>query len=303
MANGSEYCTDQSVSHHRGALLAIHFATVLLGFAGLFGKFIDATPVVIVAGRTLFAALAMLLAGSFFGLRLRLNSWRDLLILVASGALLTLHWFAFFHSIQISTVAIGLFGFASFPLFVTLLEPMWFDERLGWIDLVAVLIVTVGLALLAPAFDLQNQTTRGLIWAILSGFLYALFALLSRSGVRRYSQATVCFYQQLVCFSIALPLAIGQIQSLTSKNIALLAALGIVCTALAQILLLSSLKSLRAQTVSIIICLEPVYGIVFAYFMLQEIPTWRTLVGGGLILVAAVISTFHSGRRSPSVQV
>jgi drug/metabolite transporter (DMT)-like permease len=297
MATAQEHDADRTASRHRWALFEIHFATVLFGFSGLFGKWIDAGPVMIVAGRTLFAALTMLLVGSFFGMNLRLNSRRDLLHLAASGVLLALHWFAFFHAIQISTVAIGLLGFASFPLFVTLLEPIWFEERLGWIDLAAVILVTVGLSLLAPTFDLQNETTRGLAWAVLSGFLYALFALLSRSGVSRYSQATVCFYQQAICFFVALPLAVGQTQSLSPRNIALLAALGIVCTALAQMLLLGSLKSLRAQTASIIICLEPVYGIAFAYPLLDEVPTWRTLVGGSLILAAAVGSTIHSARR------
>jgi drug/metabolite transporter (DMT)-like permease len=113
----------------------------------------------------------------------------------------------------------------------------------------------------------------------------------------------VCFYQQLFCFLIALPFAARQVDSLTTKNIALLAILGVVCTAGAQMLLLGSLKSLRAQTASIVICLEPVYGVTFAWPLLGETPGWRTLLGGGLILAAAVGSTLHSARRARMISI
>jgi drug/metabolite transporter (DMT)-like permease len=292
-----------AASHHRRALLHIHFATVLFGLTGLFPKLIDASPALITAGRTLFAASAILFACSYFHVNLRLRSWRDFWHLALSALLLLLHWLAFFYSVQISTVAISLLGFASFPLFVTLLEPIWFKERLGWVDLAAAALVAVGLALIPPELDLGNETAQGLAWAVLSGFLYALFALLTRAGVGRYSQGTVSFYQQAICFVLAAPLAVGDLQRLTLKNIALLAVLGIVCTALAQVLFLGSLKSLRAQTASIIICLEPVYGIAFAWPLLGEVPEARTLLGGSLILAAAVGLTLHSARRARTVAV
>lgn len=295
--------TDAAAHHGRRsrALVEVHIATLLLGFAGLFGKFVDAGPAMIVAGRTLFAAGTIFAVAMIWRLDLRLSGRRGWAQIVASGVLLALHWLAFFHAIQISNVAIGLLGFASFPLFVTLLEPIWFDERPGWVDWVAVAVVTLGLTLLAPSFDLSDDITRGLLWAVLSGFVYALFALLTRSLVRRNSRVSVTIYQQLVCFLVSLPLAVPDWQSLTPKNFALLAALGIICTALAQVLFLGSLKWLRAQTASVIICLEPVYGIALAWPLLGEIPTQRVLLGGALILIAVVGATLHSARRAAVV--
>lgn len=292
-----------SASRHGRALAQIHFATVLFGMTGLFPKLIDAGPALITAGRTLFAAVAIVVVGLAFGVNLRLRSQRDFWHLGLSAALLAAHWLAFFYSVQISTVAVGLLGFASFPLFVTLLEPIWFSERLSWVDFAAVALVAAGLAMIPPEFNLHNETAQGLAWAVLSGFLYALFALLTRAGVGRYSQATVSFYQQAICFGLAMPLAIGELDALTPKNVALLAVLGVVCTALAQVLFLGSLKSLRAQTASIIICLEPVYGIAFAWPLLNEVPSLRTLLGGALILAAAVGLTIHSARRARTVAV
>jgi drug/metabolite transporter (DMT)-like permease len=111
---------------------------------------------------------------------LRLHGWKDLLVLAISGAILAVHWFTFFLSIQVSTVAIGLLAFSTFPLFATFLEPIIFSERLHRRDVITALFVTIGLVLVTPSFDFGNHLTQGLLWGILSAFLYAVLSLLSR---------------------------------------------------------------------------------------------------------------------------
>src|SRR6266478_2704952 len=99
-----------------GAFASLHFAVLLFGFAGLFGKWLALPPATIVLGRTVFASVTLWAALRLsHELRGRLE-WR----LAAGGALLALHWIAFFQAIQIASVAIGLLGFATFPLFVLL---------------------------------------------------------------------------------------------------------------------------------------------------------------------------------------
>jgi drug/metabolite transporter (DMT)-like permease len=76
----------------------------------------------------------------------------------------------------------------------------------------------------------------------------------------------------------------------------LLAFLGVVCTALSHALFIRGLNiSVRAQLASVIACLEPVYGIVFAYFLLHEIPSIHTLAGGAVILMSTLVAM---GRRA-----
>ena len=50
---------------------------------------------------------------------------------LGAGFWLLILWIAFFKSIQVSTVAIGLLTFASYPLFTTFLEPVFFKEKLS----------------------------------------------------------------------------------------------------------------------------------------------------------------------------
>jgi len=69
--------------------------------------------------------------------------------------------------------------------------------------------------------------------------------------------------------------------------------LGIVFTAVAHTLFIKELSSVKAQTTSIIASLEPVYGIIFAIFFVNEIPTLRVL-GGDIIILGA---TFYATIR------
>src|SRR5512134_2657752 len=102
---------------HAAALIALHVAVALFAFAGLFGKWLSLSPVAIVLGRTAIAAAALGI------LRLRSGERAPFDVrLVANGVLLALHWLSFFAAIQVSTVAVGLLGYASFPLFTLLAE-------------------------------------------------------------------------------------------------------------------------------------------------------------------------------------
>jgi len=46
---------------------------------------------------------------------------------------------------------------------------------------------------------------------------------------------------------------------------------------------------MTAQLASLLACLEPVWGILFALVLLGETPTARTLLGGAIILAATLI--------------
>jgi drug/metabolite transporter (DMT)-like permease len=257
----------------RQGLIQIHLAVFLFGFAGLFGKFIHIHPAAITFGRTFFAGITLLIALALTRTTLSIQSRRDFLTLLLSGAVLVVHWFTFFQSIQVSSVAIGLLSFSTFPLFVTFMEPYFFSEILKGFDVVIAVIVVIGLALVIPAFDFSNHVTQGVFWGILSGLTFAVLSLLNRVLVSRHQPLTVAFYQHAGVFP-------------SGQDILLLLVLGVICTALAQLLFIGSLRHIKAQLASITAGLEPVYGIVFAFLLLREVPTLRTFIGGLMILGA-----------------
>ena len=268
----------------RGALVSLHAAVLLFGVAGLFGKWLALSPELIVLGRTAIAsvALAALLrvlrepSGGF--------EWR----LAAGGAVLALHWIAFFRAVQMSSVAIGLLGFASFPLFVLIVEAMFLRRRLHLADWVTVALVTSGLLLLVPELRIENRVVQGLCWGMLSGLMFALLTVGNRALVSRRSATGVALWQNACAAACLLPgFALDPVLP-TSRDLALLIVLGVVCTALAHTLFIRSMRVLSAHTASVIAALEPVYGIALAFALLGEAPGWRTLIGAALIVGAAL---------------
>jgi drug/metabolite transporter (DMT)-like permease len=288
-----------TTTNHRIGLTQIHLAVLLAGGAGLFAKFLSVGPMVLTSGRTLFGSLALLLVALLTKSSLRLNGARDLLALALSGALLAAHWFTFFLSIHVSTVAIGLLAFSTFPLFATFLEPLVFGERLHRRDVVMALAVTAGLVLVTPSFDFGNHLTQGLLWGILSAFLYAVLSLQNRSYASRYPAISIAFYQQAFAALCTLPFALQWQGTLSQSDLGYLLILGVVFTALGQGLVVASLRHLRAQTTSVVFGLEPVYGILLAWLLIGEIPTGRTLLGGVLICGAVLWASFNQGASAP----
>lgn len=280
-------------------LLEIHAAVLLFGFSGLFAKFLDVSPIVIVLGRTGFASLILYIALCSTGKTPFAITGRRLGLYLLQGLLLAVHWSSFFHAIQISTVAIGLLTFSTFPLFTTALEPVFFKERLSAIDILSALTVFLGLVLVVPSVDLSRAPVQGALWGTFSGLTFALLAIVNRKNVMSDSPMSIAFYQNLFAGLILLPAALLTAMECPGlTDIALLACLGILCTAIAHSLFIKALASVNARTVSVITALEPVYGIIFALVLLGEIPGLRTLLGGILILGASGAAGYTHARRN-----
>ena len=272
----------------------IHCAVFLFGLAGLFGKFLALPPLVIVFGRTVFASICLIFIIAYLKKSLILKSKRDIIGLAGLGIILAIHWAAFFHSIQISTVAVGLLTFSTYPFFVAILEPCFFKEKLTFFALFSAILIFAGVALIIPSFNFDNNTTRGVFWGILSGFTFAVLSLFNRKYVQTYSPLIITFFQNSFAALVLFPFLFFETWELHSGDIFFLMVLGIFCTAIAHALFISGLKHVKTQVASIVAGLEPVYGIIFALVLFGEVPSLRTLSGGVLIMGTAVLATFRN---------
>ena len=280
----------QSSQRH---FLFLHFSVLLFGASGLFGKLIVGGATLTVFGRTSFAAVALLLFSVLTRRSLRVDA-RSAGGLALCGVLLAVHWWTFFHAIAVSSVAIGLLGFASFPLFVAGLES-WLDRRpLPPAERWMVALVTLGLVLVTPSFDWRDQATQGLAWAILSGALFALLAIANRR-LSQLGAVRVALWQNGVAALMLAPLGLPVLLAASPDQWLIVAVLGVVFTALAHCLFIASLQTVPARTAAVIAALEPVYGIALAWLLFSEIPGLRMLAGGAVILA---VTTWVTLRRA-----
>ena len=272
------------------ALVMLHAAVALFGFAALFGKWLPLSPTEIVLGRTLIGAACLALVAMVRERRLRSPD----VGLAINGVLLAIHWVSFFVAVQVASVAIGLLGYASFPAFVMLLEHRAADGRHRRIEWITVVLVTCGLLLMVPRFSWSERAVHGLTWGVVSGFTFAWLAVRNRRRLAHRSASDLAMWQNafaalgLIVLFIARPRPIAMP---TAHDIGLLIVLGAVCTALSHTMFIASMKRLSTHVASVVAGLEPVYGIALAALLLHEIPDARTLAGGALIVAATIVAS------------
>ena len=286
---------------HRNGVISVLVALPFVSMTGLFGKFLSHSPLLIVQGRTVFAFGALLLA--LFAIRKAIffKNYREWAWLMVSGTVLATHWIAFFQAIQVSTVAIGLLSFSSYPLFTTFLEPLFFREQLRSRNIFAVLLVICGLALMTTSNNddsnaiISGSVVQGVLWGLVSGLGFAVLTLLNRGHVRNHSPLLLTCWQNGIAALVILPWSWSESWDLSGKDWGLLFILGVVCTVGGHTLLINGLRHVRAQVVSLLIAgMEPVFAILFALFLLGETPSGQTLLGGVLIVGTTVFTISRS---------
>jgi drug/metabolite transporter (DMT)-like permease len=280
---------------HAGSLIALHAAVALFAMAGLFGKWLALSALAIVLGRTLVAAATLAVAAAWRGEPLERVSRS----IVLNGAILALHWVAFFLAIQASSVAIGLLGYASFPLFVLLLERRGAVRAVTPVEWTCAALVVAGFAVLVPRLAWSDATVRGLALGAVAGLTFAALAVRNRRLLRDRRAIGLAFWQNAgaACWLLMAVAFDPAWRWPTAAEAMSRVVLGAVCTALAHTLFIASLRRVTAQTAAVVAGLEPVYGIGFAALLLGEMPGWREVAGAALLLTAAALAS-----RRPAIE-
>lgn len=271
---------------------------MLLGGTALFSKLIPLSALDITFGRSLPACILLFLFVKLSGESLLLKRTQDYFIAFGLGVLMAIHWVTYFMAMQLSSVSVGIIALFTFPVITVLLEPLFERFSLRWQDIVSALAVLLGIVLIVPDFTLSNDISLGVAVGVFSAFLYSLRNLLHRKYFSHYSGAKAMSYQiMIICPCLALFLS-EDMGELSLSTIGLLLLLASAFTALPHALIASSLKHLRAKTFSLVACMQPFYGVVFAIILLGENPTWQTLVGGAIVVAAAVYETLNAHKQN-----
>ncbi|WP_448212373.1 EamA family transporter [Colwellia sp. MEBiC06753] len=278
------------------AVAALHGAVMLFALAGLFAKWLPLSAFELVLGRTGFASLTLVIFLSLYqrsALKISLKSFE---LLIVTAAILLVHWLSFFAAIQYSSVAFGLFIFASFPIFSLLIESCATRRWPRAKELLQVIVIGLGIALIASSLDLTTNLLA-LFIGLSSAFTFALLLHLNQTLVKSNAATTIACYQNSFAFFIALPFAVFWVdQQALVGTLPELAILGVLLTAFAHSLLNNALTKLTAFVVSLAVCLEPIYGAIAALLMLAEQPNLSLIVGGACILAVNIYQAFDSRR-------
>ena len=281
--------------------LHLHLIVFIWGFTAILGALITLDALPLVWFRMLFAVGFIAIYIYYKKLPLRVPP-KILLQFLFSGFIIALHWFTFFHAIKISNVSITLACLSTGALFAAILEPILYGKKIVPYELFFGLLVVVGLYII---FNVEGNYFLGIVMALTSAFLSALFAVINSRLVKSYDATVISFYELsggVVFFSFLL-LFFGSFSveffQLSMKNLVYLLILSSVCTAYAFIASTAVMKFLSPYTVMLTINLEPIYGIILAVLIFEEKEkmSFGFYVGAVIILLTVLLNAIIKSRK------
>jgi drug/metabolite transporter (DMT)-like permease len=279
----------------RSDYLKLHFIVFLWGFSAILGKLVTIPAMEMIFYRGILAAAGMGLVISATGGVFKVSR-TDLIRLLLIGAIVALHWVAFFGSARISNVSVSLVGFATNSLWAALLEPWFNKNKVKKFELLLGLIVLAGLYVI---FSFNFEYHAGLALGILAGFTSALFSVFNARMVRRVPSFTITLYE-MIGIVLTLMIVLPLYSLISGEDLQLVPApmdwlwiglLAGVCSIYAYSVAVELMKKVSVFMIQLTLNLEPLYGIVMAViiFKQQERMDWNFYVGT-IIILAAVAS-------------
>ena len=272
--------------------LNLHLIVFIWGFTAILGELITVKEEAVVWYRMGLAGLFMLLYVVITKKPWRLP-FKSFTHLIGVGLLIALHWIFFFKAINVSNVSITLAVFSTGAFFASILEPLFFNRKMLWYEVFFGLIIIGGLLMI---MQVETQYILGMAYALFSVFLGVLFTLFNGKLIQKHDPSVITLYEFLAGAAFVTVFLLfdrkftPEFFDVSARDWALLIVLASLCTAYAFTASVNVMKKLSPYTVMLTTNMEPVYGIILAYFILgdkeQMSPGFYI---GALIILATVL--------------
>ena len=251
-------------------LIELHLIVILLGFTAILGKLASISTLTLVFYRTLIA-----ICGIFFLLLLKKQNYKlsfaNISKMMGIGGILGLHWLCFFGSAKTSTISISLVTFATMSVFTSFLKPLILKEKVSLREIGIGIVATLAVALI---FGYETTYALGTTLGLLSALFAALFSIMNVKLVHKHESRVISLYEiSGACLTMLLGISVFQNKDglyIQGLDILWVSILGLVCTVYPQTKMIELLKKLDVFTINLSLNLEPVYGILMAYFIFGE---------------------------------
>lgn len=279
---------------HAKNLSFLLLGTLFVSTSGVLGKYIALPAETIIFCRACLASVFMFLFCRIKNIDLRVKSKKDFISFVISGFFMAAHWVTYFIALKMSNVALGMLSIYTFPVITAFLEPLFSKQKINPIHVFLAILVLIGVYILVPDFSLENDQLKGILFGILSAFCYAIRNLTIKKHVKDYNGSMLMLHQMIVVSVLLTPVLFFSDFSNLQSQIPLLILVALITTSIGHTMMVNALKHFSVATASIISSVQPIFGIIIAYFFVHEIPSFNTFIGGSLILSTVIIESFRS---------
>lgn len=263
---------------------------------------IEVDPVVLAGARAVSAAVILLIyvvVTRRHVLRIRIGD-TGFLALFGIVGLAGVH-VTYFKAIAYTSVATAVLLQYLAPVLVLVVSVLALGERLTWVLPAGVALSTTGCALVVGAIwgDGLTVSSAGLAWGLISAVFFALYTLLGKYAVRRFSPWALLTYGLAFAavFWLVYLGGITTIAKLFSTPTSLLAVLymAVFATIVPFGAFLKAMHYIDATKAVVTSTLEPVLAAIAAFLLFGESFEVPQLIGGLLVIAAIVAVQLQPG--------
>ena len=276
-------CTLSQFGFMRKALIQMHAAVLLWGFTGVLGKAISLNAPILVWYRMLFTAAIMAAILTVRKMWIPFT-FKEAGRIAGVGALICLHWVAFYAAIKYANISVALVCLSTAGIFTSLFDPFINQSKHDLFEILLGLLAIAGVWLI---YRYQVSFGVGILFGVTAAVLSSIFTVFNKKLAGKYPARIVVFYEMTtgwLFLSLLLPFvfafAPGTMFIPASPSLfgpewyrndwLWILVLSVCCTVWAQSLAINALKHLSSFTATLSVNLEPVYGILLAFYFYNE---------------------------------
>jgi DME family drug/metabolite transporter len=265
---------------------------------------VELSAAVLVFFRLALASVTIALLAAALGRLGLLHLPRRPLGLAVVGAVLAAHWYLFFETIKLASVAVAVLTVYTAPIFLAFLAPLFLPEARSRVALVALVPAAAGLVLIALAGEGgAHARPLGIATGLAAAVTYAVLVIVTKRLTVRVEPATIAFWSYGIAALTLAPFLLGAERVLPEgRELLWVLLLGVLFTGVSGVLYISLLRKVTAQAVGILAFLEPVSAALLAWAILDERLSAAVLVGGALVLAAGVLVVLYEPGDAAAVE-
>jgi drug/metabolite transporter (DMT)-like permease len=287
----------RSRSPTRRGRIAILGAALAWSTAGIGQRELDVSPVTQVAGRALFAMIALLALVVAMERRRTVAAFRSIgWVGLLSAVLLAISSGTFFLALNHTTVANVLFMQAAAPFFAALLGWWLLGDRVARRTWWAMALAAVGI--IAMAIGSLSAGRSAVVLPLVVSGAFAGVIVITRHRRDISMMPATCASQAMVVV-VCLPFA--SFGAAGASDWMILGALGFGQMAFGLALLTIGARLIPPAEVAVISLLEVVLGPLLVWLAYAERPATATLIGGAIVTAAVLVQATARLRGGPEV--
>ena len=274
------------------SFVQIHIAVLLWGFTAVLGKLITLSTLQLVWWRVLLTSISLTFLLKKFS-RIKKVDKQTKIRIIGIGFLVGLHWLCFYGSVKLSNSSIAVVCMATVSLMTSIIEPLFFKKKIQWKEILLGLMILPGMLLIV---NTNLNWISGIVVGLIGAFLAAIFSVLNKKAVTTADPLSVTYLEingVLILTTLILPFYYYFFPTEQfipdGKDFVFLLVLALACTSLPFLLSMMSLRHISTFSSNFILNLEPVYGILLAWLILNENKELSPQFYWGVLLIMGVV--------------